>query len=294
MLRFSLIRTLSIAVTAMLVGTVTFVLARGQGGPAGDQDQPVALEAEFVRDSVTTDSYNGRYVLTNSSTHAVNDWTIELQLPESVTIVDYWGAELTRQGQRFIFTNPDPDQTVEPGGAVSFGFAVQVGPSRRLGLQRAGVAATEDAQQDRIGAVPSLPPGNKGEIVSVGAAVVAPDPAVRRCLHSFAVGGTEKGSSIVVNECDGSVAQQWTVADDGSLQVKGGCATVGPLEGGSANVLYEECQELPSQVWKVRSDGTLHHPDLDMCLTDPLPTWPSSWMSVTPCDGRLNQQFQVF
>ncbi|MFE5514833.1 lectin [Streptomyces sp. NPDC056529] len=78
---------------------------------------------------------------------------------------------------------------------------------------------------------------------------------------------TADGTKIQVWGCNGTGAQQWTVAGDGTLKVLGKCLDVS--NGGSADgtkVQLWTCNGSGSQTWQAQADGSLRNPQSAKCL----------------------------
>lgn len=72
-----------------------------------------------------TDDWEGGFVgsvaITNTTTSALDGWTIEFDLPEAIT--DIWNATIiSHVGNHYVIGNASWDATVAAGGTVSFGF----------------------------------------------------------------------------------------------------------------------------------------------------------------------------
>ena len=82
--------------------------------------------------------------------------------------------------------------------------------------------------------------------------------------------GTTNGSHVQIYGCNGTTAQQWTIATNGTIQVAGGCLDVS--NGGTANgtlVQWYTCNNTGSQQWQVGTDNSLINPQSGKCLDDP-------------------------
>ncbi|MFI2764792.1 ricin-type beta-trefoil lectin domain protein [Streptomyces echinatus] len=81
---------------------------------------------------------------------------------------------------------------------------------------------------------------------------------------------TADHTKIQIYTCNGSVAQQWVLHDDGSLRVLGKCldATDGDTDNGTLLQLYK-CNGTGSQKWTTGTSGSLVNPQSGKCLDDP-------------------------
>ena len=112
--------------------------------------------------------------------------------------------------------------------------------------------------------------------IGVGAASVAqaagPGPITGYqglCLDDRSA-STAQFNPIQVYTCNGSGAQQWTTASNGSVQVLGMCLDVAGA--GTANgtkVDLYTCNGTGAQVWQPQSNGALLNPNSGKCLDEP-------------------------
>ncbi|RKE17019.1 alginate lyase [Streptomyces sp. TLI_171] len=106
---------------------------------------------------------------------------------------------------------------------------------------------------------------------------------------------TANGAAVQLYDCNGSNAQQWTVAADGSLRALGKC--LDPTAAGTANgtraQLYD-CNGTAAQSWQPRADGTLLNPASGRCLDA---TGQSSAngtrLQLWDCGATANQQWTL-
>jgi hypothetical protein len=106
--------------------------------------------------------------------------------------------------------------------------------------------------------------------------------------------GTANGTKIQLYTCNGTNAQQWTLADNGSVQALGKCMDV--TAAGTANgtkVQLYDCNGTGAQQWIV-SAGQLINPASGKCLDA---TGPSSAdgtpLQIWSCTGGANQKWTV-
>jgi len=78
--------------------------------------------ATFTKVSDWGTGWEGKFVLTNGGSTAVNGWRVEFDLPAGSNIGSFWDAAMTRNGQHVTFTNLSWNAAIPPGGSVSFGF----------------------------------------------------------------------------------------------------------------------------------------------------------------------------
>ncbi|GAA0681896.1 hypothetical protein GCM10010193_39500 [Kitasatospora atroaurantiaca] len=115
-----------------------------------------------------------------------------------------------------------------------------------------------------------------------------------KCVD-VAAAGTANGTAIQLYDCNGTAAQNWTVAADGSLQALGKCLDV--TSAGTANgtpTQLWDCNGTGAQKWQPGSGGTLVNPASGRCLDA---TGPSSAngtrLQIWDCAGSPNQQWAL-
>ncbi|WP_436761347.1 ricin-type beta-trefoil lectin domain protein [Streptosporangium sp. V21-05] len=105
---------------------------------------------------------------------------------------------------------------------------------------------------------------------------------------------TANGNPVQVWSCNGSGAQQWTVAGAGNtLRVQGKCLDVngGATANGTSVSLYD-CNGTGAQVWVPQANGALRNPQSGRCLD--LPGWSTTWgtqVAIWDCNGGGNQRW---
>ncbi|QMU75766.1 ricin-type beta-trefoil lectin domain protein [Streptacidiphilus sp. PB12-B1b] len=100
---------------------------------------------------------------------------------------------------------------------------------------------------------------------------------------------------VQVYTCNGTTAQQWTVASGNTLQVLGKCLDVDAAgtANGTAVDLYD-CNGTGAQVWQPQSDGALLNPASGKCLDDTgWSTTPGTQLQIWSCTGAANQQWNL-
>jgi predicted alpha-1,2-mannosidase len=81
---------------------------------------------------------------------------------------------------------------------------------------------------------------------------------------------TSNYNPIQVYTCNGTDAQQWTVAPDDTLQVFGDCMDVDDAGTTSGTLVdLHTCNGTGAQIWEQNSAGELVNPESALCLTDP-------------------------
>ncbi|MBV9450875.1 MAG: ricin-type beta-trefoil lectin domain protein [Streptosporangiaceae bacterium] len=107
-------------------------------------------------------------------------------------------------------------------------------------------------------------------------------------------GSTADNNKVDVWTCDfGITGQVWTVADDGTIQIAGGCLDV--LHSGTANgtlVDHFQCNKTGAQQWRSGLNGSLINPESGKCLTDPgSSTTNGTQLEISTCNGSAAQDW---
>jgi hypothetical protein len=103
------------------------------------------------------------------------------------------------------------------------------------------------------------------------------------------------GTAVQLYDCNGSAAQIWTVASDGTVQALGKCldVTAAGTANGAAVQLYE-CNGTGSQQWQRAANGTLVNPQSGRCLDATGPsTANGTRLQIWTCTGAANQLWQL-
>jgi chitinase len=105
---------------------------------------------------------------------------------------------------------------------------------------------------------------------------------------------TTNFNPIDVYTCNGTNAQQWTVASGNTLQVLGSCLDVDAA--GTANgttVDLYTCNGTGAQVWEPQSNGELLNPESGKCLDDTGYGGSGTHVQIWACADTANQQWDV-
>ncbi|WP_333770165.1 ricin-type beta-trefoil lectin domain protein [Streptomyces sp. IBSBF 2435] len=115
-----------------------------------------------------------------------------------------------------------------------------------------------------------------------------------KCVD-VASASSANGAAVQLYDCNGTTAQNWTVASGGALQALGKCMDVAAA--GTANgtqVQLYDCNGTGSQVWQKGTGNTLVNPQSGKCLDA---TGPSSAngtrLQIWTCAGAANQQWTL-
>ncbi|SMF34441.1 Cellulose binding domain-containing protein [Alteromonadaceae bacterium Bs31] len=77
---------------------------------------------EIVVHSQWSDGYVADIRIRNESTQAIEGWSLDLALPDSATISNYWNSEISGAGPFFTAINAAWNGSILPGQQVSFGI----------------------------------------------------------------------------------------------------------------------------------------------------------------------------
>ena len=128
------------------------------------------------------------------------------------------------------------------------------------------------------------PPTGGGQITGYGG----------KCVD-VAAASTANGTAVQLYTCNGTTAQQWTAASNGSLQSLGKCMDV--TSAGTANgtkVQIYDCNGTAAQQWTHQSNGELVNAGSGKCLDA---TGPSSAdgtrLQIWTCSDSANQQWSL-
>ena len=100
---------------------------------------------------------------------------------------------------------------------------------------------------------------------------------------------------VQVYTCNGTSAQQWTVASGNTLQALGKCLDInGGGTGNGTTVNLYDCNGTGAQVWQPQSDGALYNPQSGKCLDDTgWSTTPGTQLQIWSCTGSANQAWAL-
>ncbi|MEU8263023.1 glycosyl hydrolase family 18 protein [Micromonospora sp. NPDC048999] len=153
-----------------------------------------------------------------------------------------------------------------------------------LSQDTTGSTSLVSAIYDTVMGGTSPPSGRTGPITGIAG----------KCVD-VAAAGTANGTAIQLYTCNGTAAQSWTVASDGTLRALGKCADV--TSGSTANgakVQLWDCNGTGAQVWQAQSNGTLRNPQANKCLdaTDNSSA-DGTRLQIWDCFGGANQVWRL-
>lgn len=128
-------------------------------------------------------------------------------------------------------------------------------------------------------------PGPGGSITGVGSG---------KCVDVQAASNAN-GTPVQLYDCNGTNAQQWTVAGDGTLRALGKCLDVdGPSTADGAAVHLWDCHGGASQQWVVTGAQDIVNVAADKCLdAREQGTDNGTRLQIWTCSGLANQKWQV-
>lgn len=137
---------------------------------------------------------------------------------------------------------------------------------------------------DTVMGGPPPPTGRVGQITGIAG----------KCVD-VAGANAANGTAVQLWTCNGTNAQRWSIASNGTIQALGKCMDV--TGGGTANgtkVQLWDCNGTGAQVWQAQSNRTLRNPQSGRCLDA---TGPSSAdgtrLQIWDCFGGSNQQWTL-
>jgi hypothetical protein len=161
----------------------------------------------------------------------------------------------------------------------------------------ASASAGADASSTPGGATVISPTAENRETTSPPAGFAPELPAARvgpirgqnnLCLD-LSGGVAVEGNHIQVFHCNSSVAQQWTLATDGTMRVSGMCALVA----GDNTVHTTTCDGRTTAQWSISGQRLISAANA-RCLTDPSSgAFSATPVRVTTCNGAANQRWSL-
>ncbi|WP_329366152.1 lectin [Streptomyces sp. NBC_00669] len=110
-----------------------------------------------------------------------------------------------------------------------------------------------------------------------------------------ATSGTADGTHVQIWGCDGTYAQDWIVAADGTLRTLGKCLDAD--HSGTTNgtlIQLWTCNGSGAQQWTAGSNGSLVNPESGLCLDDPnSSTANGTQLQLYGCNGSAAQNWKV-
>ncbi|TDQ51528.1 cellulase family glycosylhydrolase [Actinorugispora endophytica] len=105
----------ALAVAALLALVVSLLSVQGTAHAAG-------VTATVTKNSVWDTGYTAAVTISNTTSSTVDGWTVTLDLPSGTTVSSHWDARRSGSGGSYTFTGAGWNDSIAPGGSVSFGF----------------------------------------------------------------------------------------------------------------------------------------------------------------------------
>jgi hypothetical protein len=188
-------------------------------------------------------------------------------------------------------TSPPPATTARGTGTSPAGRRPPAATT--VGTTAAAPASTPPAavpsRTGATGAPAPQPPGPSAPALPTAARVGAIAGDGDLCLDLNG-GVPVDDNHVQVFDCNGSPAQRWTLAPDGTLQVVGRCAQVV----GDATVHIVGCDGRRTAQWRADGDDALVNLATGQCLTDPdNGTRSGAAVRLAPCERTDNQRWSL-
>ena len=115
-----------------------------------------------------------------------------------------------------------------------------------------------------------------------------------KCVD-VAAAATANGTAIQLFDCNGTGAQQWTIAADGSIQALGKCldVTAAGTANGTVTQLFD-CNATGAQQWTASANGALVNPASGRCLdATGVSSANGTRLQIWDCSGGANQKWTL-
>jgi len=129
---------------------------------------------------------------------------------------------------------------------------------------------------------------------AVASSATGPITGYDRLCADVRQSNTANGTPVQAYACNGTSAQQWTVAAGNTLQAFGKCMDIkwsGTADGTTVD-LYA-CNGTGAQVFVPQSDGALENPESGKCLADNNDGASGTQLVIWDCSGSANQQWTL-
>ncbi|MEV7670585.1 cellulose binding domain-containing protein [Streptomyces sp. NPDC088752] len=108
--------------TKVVGAVVTAAVVGGAALAFTGTAQAASVGAAYTRTSSWTGGYTGQYVVTNETSAAQTDWTLEFDLPAGTTLGSLWNGEHTVSGRHVTVKPASWNRELAPGRSVTVGF----------------------------------------------------------------------------------------------------------------------------------------------------------------------------
>ncbi|MEU4570461.1 ricin-type beta-trefoil lectin domain protein [Micromonospora sp. NPDC023956] len=189
--------------------------------------------------------------------------------------------------QNLAYVNPDGSKALiaHNGGTGSQSIRVVWGGQSFTYTLPARTSATFTWSGNQSGGPTTPPPsGGTGQITGLAG----------KCVD-VAGAGTANGTAVQLHTCNGTAAQQWTRATDGTLRALGKCLDVaGPSTADGAQTHLWDCHGGASQRWTHTANRELVNAYANKCLdvTDRNPA-DGTRLQLWTCQGDTNQKWTL-
>ena len=205
---------------------------------------------------------------------------VKLSSGNTLTINGNGAADNAPYVQSASFNGASWNNAYAPGSAITAGGTL----SYTLGTaaNTSWAAAANQAPPSYPGSVAAPAQPRVGRIAS-GATTAS-------CIDD-ASSSTADGTVIQLWGCDGSAAQDWDIANDGTLRTLGKCLDV-TANGTSSGTTVElwSCNGGANQQWKQGSNNSVVNPQSGLCLTTG-GTGDGSRLTINTCNGSASQSW---
>ncbi|MCU7824570.1 cellulose binding domain-containing protein [Kitasatospora sp. DSM 101779] len=104
---------------------IATVIVAGGVAALASSASAASLGAVYSRTSTWDSGYTGQYVVSNTTSAAIDGWTLSFDLPAGAKISSLWNASYTASGQHVTVKPESWNKRIEPGRTVDVGFVVQ-------------------------------------------------------------------------------------------------------------------------------------------------------------------------
>jgi predicted alpha-1,2-mannosidase len=171
-----------------------------------------------------------------------------------------------------------PTSAITSGGTLSFTLGTSPDES--------WASSASDAPPSYSGNTVAPPSPRTGPVVSGVSSTLCVDDSQS---------STTDGNPVNIYGCNGTDAQSWTIAPDGTIRALGKCldAWDSGTTNGTVIDLYE-CNGSGAQQWSVGANGALVNPESDLCLDDPnATTTQGTQLQLYTCNGTNAQDWTL-
>jgi hypothetical protein len=96
--------------------------AKAKASPSASAQAVKTVKAEYAVSGKWKEGFNAELTVTNLSSQPIEGWTVQLQMPPDVSILDAWSARATQQSTSVTLQSQPWNTYLAPGAAVRMGF----------------------------------------------------------------------------------------------------------------------------------------------------------------------------